>query len=199
MLIFFMYLFAFTGIALLLTAAVLKLKYLFPGSDRNRLIVAISLHKMKFPMRFITPSNSHIISLNESTRTVAIGSFTAGASKKAASVLLPFEDIAGCEIVENALTLTKVSRTSRISRSFISAVPGGAAVAGNGAIYSTADKSEVVKELVLKIYINRPDLPSFHISFLPGFMPISKTDARYTRAFSELIQLHTLIHKMISP
>ncbi|WP_379126878.1 hypothetical protein [Paenibacillus sp. sgz500958] len=199
MLIVLMYLFTFIGVSLLLLAAVLKLKRMFPRSDPDKLIVAVTAVQKKFSKHFMTPNHTHIIALDDTARTLSIGSFTSSSAGQTAAVLLSYEDIAGCEILENALTLTKVSRTSRINRISVSSMTDRAVISGNNALYEAADNAETIHELVLKIYISRADLPSFQISFLPGTVPISKTDIRYCRAFEELLQLHSSIRAIVSP
>ena len=67
--------------------------------------------------RFITPDESHLIALDEEGQALAIGLLHPGKPEPATATMYTFDAILGAEIVENALTLSKVSKTSRISTS----------------------------------------------------------------------------------
>ncbi|WP_410510967.1 hypothetical protein PaeBR_12635 [Paenibacillus sp. BR2-3] len=187
MLIFMMYLFTFTGVSLLLLAASIKLKLLFPLTSHNKLIVAVSTFHLKFPKRMITPNKTHIIAIHDSAKKIAIGTYPSSLPKKASAVLYSFDEIMGSEIVENALTLTKATKTSRLSR-----------IVFNNEITAATDNIEDISELILKIYIKSIETPVYCISFLPGELPLQKSDARYTQAFSDALELHRLVIEILT-
>lgn len=178
MLIFLMYMFAALGIGLLLAAAVLKLRLSHPSSDLTRLARALSSYQLAFPRRYVTPDQSHMIALDEAGRTLAIGSCNPGRAEHATAQLYTYDTILGSEIVENALTLTKASKTSRITTS--AGKPGygfnrhdAARNTGTPADSSPPDAEEI-KELTLRIYLSSADTPVLSIPFLPNLAPSKK-------------------------
>lgn len=202
MLIFLMYMFAVLGVSLLLAAAVLKFRLSYPSSNLTRLARALGSFNLNFPRRFVTPDQSHMIALDEAGRTLAIGSCNPGKAEQATAQLYTFDTILGSEIVENALTLTKVSKTSRITsstrkNSYGISSPETENHSGNSADAIPADEEEV-KELTLKIYLSSADTPVLSIPFLPGIAPARKSDREYTLAFSEVQHVHEAIREIVS-
>ncbi|AIQ45355.1 hypothetical protein R70723_05165 [Paenibacillus sp. FSL R7-0273] len=202
MLIFLMYMFAVLGVGLLLAAAVLKFRLSHPSSDPARLARALGSYHLKFSRRFVTPDQSHMIALDEAGRTLAIGSCHPGKAKHATAQLYTFDTILGSEIVENALTLTKVSKTSRITTSTKKAGygygrPDGARNSGTPADSSPSDTEEI-KELTLRIYLSSAETPVLSIPFLPNTAPYRKTDPEYSLAFTEVQHVHEALLKIVS-
>lgn len=208
MLILLMYMFAILGIGLLLAAAVLQYKLSYPSSNLNKLARSLSAFNLKFPQRFVTPDESHIIALDEAGQTLAIGMYHPGSGENAKATLYTFDAILGSEIVENALTLTKVSKTSRITSSVIKPASGISKPAGAGNTGHNAnekenenpdtDRSEEIKELTLKIYLSSADTPVLSIPFLPHLEPAKKSDLQYSLAFSEVQHVHEAIREIVS-
>ncbi|WP_342564568.1 hypothetical protein NST84_05190 [Paenibacillus sp. FSL R7-0345] len=200
MLIFLMYMFAVLGISLLLAAAVLKFRLSHPSSNLGKLARALSSFNLPFPRRFVTPDKSHMIALDEAGRTLAIGSCNPRRGEQATAQAYTFDTILGSEIVENALTLTKVSKTSRITSSPVR--PGTAAARAAHSSQQTDDSSsgnaEEVSELTLKIYFASADTPVLSIPFLPGMAPARKSDVQYSLAFSEAQHVHEAIREIVS-
>ncbi|MDF9842138.1 MULTISPECIES: hypothetical protein [unclassified Paenibacillus] len=202
MLIFLMYMFAVLGVSLLLAAAVLKCRLSYPSSNLTRLARAVGSFNLNFPRRFVTPDQSHIIALDEAGRTLAIGSCNPGKAEHATAQLYTFDTILGSEIIENALTLTKVSKTCRITSSANkNGDRSGRPDTVINSVHSTdaiqADEEEV-KELTLKIYLSSADTPVLSIPFLPGIAPARKSDREYTLAFSEVQHVHEAIREIVS-
>lgn len=198
MLIFILYSCAVIGIALLLTAAIIKLNLLYPSTDLNKLLVVVSSFKVKFTNRFITPNKSHIIAFNEPYRKMAIGINDPNTNKKAIAKLYTFDDIIGSEIVENALTLSKVSKTSHIHRTLNNDNKGRIFSVNHVEPSEVDESTAIIGELTLKIYINSPETPVYYISFLPGLLPIPESNSQYTHAFSQVLQVHDLIRGIVS-
>lgn len=202
MLIFLMYMFAVLGAILLLAAAVLQYKLSYPSSNLNKLARSLSPFNLKFPQRFVTPDESHIIALDEAGKTLAIGMYYPGRQENATATLYTFDAILGSEIVENALTLTKVSKTSRITSSVIKPGSGLGKPAGAGNTRynanADADHTEEIKELTLKIYLSSADTPVLSIPFLPNLEPAKKSDLEYSLAFSEVQHVHEAIRGIVS-
>lgn len=186
------------GIALLLTALIIKLNLLYPSTDLNKLLVATSSFKVKFTKQFITPNQSHIIAFNEPYRKMAIGICYPNTSKKAIATLYTFDEILGSEIVENALTLSKVTKTSHINRTLHKNNPNSTFNVKIRDVMEVGESSEIIGELTLKIYINSIETPVYYISFLPGLLPIPETTSLYTHAFSQVLQLHDVIRGIVS-
>jgi hypothetical protein len=200
MLIFLMYMFAVLGVILLLAAAVLQYKLSYPASNLNQLARSLSPFNLKFPQRFVTPDESHIIALDEDGQTLAIGVYDSARGENATAVLYTFDAILGSEIVENALTLAKVSKTSRITSSAMTpgsrfGLPAGA---GNTGHNTDADTAEEIRELTLKIYLSSADTPVLSIPFLPNLAPAKKCDLEYSLAFSEVQHVHEVIREIVS-
>lgn len=100
------------------------------------------------------------------------------------AALYTFDVILGSEIVENALTLTKVSKTSRITSS--GAKTGTGKVLDAAAVDGTTNRQEdgtpeEIIELTLKIYLSSTDTPVLSIPFLPRQVPANKSDPGYSR------------------
>lgn len=178
MLIFLVYLFSFIGTSLLFIAAIIKLKLVFPRTDHNKLIAAVSLFKIKFPVQFITSNNSCIVALNKTSRKVAIGTISSTIPKKPTVNLYAFDDILGCEIIENSLTLTKVSKTSLISRREI-------------------EIGDEITELTINIYFKAVKVKDLSISILPDQLSLRRTDHRYTQIFTEALHLYQLLTEVV--
>jgi hypothetical protein len=187
MLSFIAYIFAFAGVSMLLISIIIKIKLTFPGTAENKLIAALSSYRIKFQKRWITPNKTQIIALSDTAKKIAIGTLSSGQHSKAKAVLYSFDDIAGCEIVENAFTLTKVTETSRISRIVLKDGNPG-----------TPDDTDAITELVLKIYIKNSETPVYSLSFLPGELVLNKSDARYTQALTEILQIHKAVGEIVA-
>lgn len=200
MLIILMYMFAVLGVALLLSAAVLQFIRSRPkASGQMEAIHALSAFNLKFPQRFITPDESHLIALDEDGQTMAIGLLHPGKQEPATATMYTFDTILGAEIVENALTLSKVSKTSRITTSAPRIRPGIAASQGfTEAVQPAIGNAEEIKELTLKIYLSNADTPVVSIPFLPRMLPARKTDLLYSAAFLEAQQVHERIRDIVS-
>ncbi|KAI7261299.1 hypothetical protein KC345_g9795 [Hortaea werneckii] len=191
--------FAVLGVSLLLSAAVLQFRLSHPKtSGGNGVTHALSAFNLKFPQRFITPDESHLIALDEDGQTMAIGLLYPGNQEPATATLYTFDAILGAEIVENALTLSKVSKTSRITTSAPRIRPSMAAAQGSAEAAQSMDNAEEIKELTLKIYLSSADTPVVSIPFLPRLLPARKTDSQYSAAFSEAQQVHERIRDIVS-
>ncbi|WP_019913101.1 hypothetical protein [Paenibacillus sp. HW567] len=198
MLIFLMYMFAILGVILLLAAAVMQMKISSKPSRRSKLTHAGAAVSFNFPEQYITPDKSHVIALDEAGKKLAVGKYCPGGLEEATAALYTFEAILGSEIVENALTLTKVSKTSRITSSGVRQHNDMAAKAGaTGTAYS-ADSTEEINELTLKIYLDNADTPVLSIPFLPELSPAKKCDSAYSQAFSEAHHVHEMLREIVS-
>lgn len=188
--------FAALGVLLLLAAAAQQYLLSRARAALSRLDHAVASLELEASRRFITPDRSHIIALDETGKRLAVGSLTAGSREETAAQLVTFDSILGAEIVEDALTLTKFSRTSRITsaRPLLAreaAIPSLDAVQPASA---QARKPAPVHELTLKIYLSSSDTPVLSIPFLPA----GGGDAEYTQAFSEAQHVHELIREIVS-
>ncbi|WNS41156.1 hypothetical protein [Paenibacillus sp. MMS20-IR301] len=200
MLMFLVYMFAVLGMVLLLSAAVLQFKLSHPpASGQHKITHALSAFNLKFPQRFVTPDEAHLIALDDDGQTMAIGLLHPGKPEPVTATLYKFEAILGAEIVENALTLSKVSKTSRITTS-APRIRGGAAGDSQSAAEadSAAGSAEEIRELTLKIYLSSTDTPVLSIPFLPGLHPARKDDLVYSAAFLEAQQVHERIRDIVS-
>lgn len=201
MLIALMYMFAILGVGLLLAAAVLQFRLTYPSPELNKLLQALAAFNLNFQRRFITPDKSHIIALDEAGRQLAVGMYYSDKQKSATAALYTFEAILGSEIVENALTLTKASKTSRITSSLMQSPPLQtnmfAAERTMTAVREPGDAEEV-HELTLKIYLSSTDTPVLSIPFLPGLVPAKKSDQAYSEAFTEVQHVHEMIREIVS-
>jgi hypothetical protein len=200
-LIILMYMFAVLGVSLLLSAAVLQFKLSYSkarASGQNEVTLALSAFNLKFPQRFITPDESHLIALDEDGQTMAIGLLHPGTQEPATATLYTFDAILGAEIVENALTLSKVSKTSRITTSAPRIRPGIAASQGLAEAVQAKGNAEEIKELTLIIYLSNADTPVVSIPFLPRLLPARKSDLQYSAAFLEAQQVHERIRDIVS-
>lgn len=198
MLHFLMYMFTILGISLLLAAAVLQIKLSHPSSTRNKPAHGIPSFNSKFPEQYITPDKSHIIALNDEGKHMAVGIYDPLSPEGTAPTMFPYENILGSEIVENALTLTKVSKTSRITTSAVRRAPG---IVTHSSIIETnpgAETAEEINELTLKIYLDSAETPVLSIPFLPGPSPAKKSDSTYSQAFSEAQQVHEMLRGIVS-
>ncbi|WP_379154790.1 hypothetical protein [Paenibacillus sp. sgz5001063] len=198
MLIFLMYMFAGLGIALLLAAAVLQIQRSSSPPARNTPAFGMASFNCKFTEQYITPDHCHIIALDEEGHNLAVGRYDPGSPEAAVPTLFPCEQILGSEIVENALTLTKVSKTSRITTSASRRTPGLAVKSGVLHTAQGPDNTEEIKELTLKIYLNSADTPVLSIPFLPRLAPAKKCDLQYSQAFSQVQQIHEKIRGIVS-
>lgn len=202
MLIVLMYMFAVLGVGLLLAAAVLQFRRSYSSRELNKLIHALSAFNLDFQRRFITPDHSHIIALDEEERQLAVGIYYPDKQESATASLYTFEAILGSEIVENALTLTKISKTSRITSSPAHPAPLQVTEAAAERMSATdrepEEDAEEVKELTLKIYLNSPETPVLSIPFLPAFAPAKKCDQAYSEAITKAQHVHELIREIIS-
>ncbi|MDQ0194873.1 hypothetical protein [Paenibacillus wynnii] len=188
MLIFLVYLFTFIGASLLMIAAMIKLTLMFPLTDHHKLIAAVSSFRMKFPRQLIASNKSCIVAYNENSRKVAIGTILSSSQKKAIANLYSFDQIVGCEIIENALTLTKVSKTSLINRRAIDRAEVKPATIHTGDI----------TELTLIIYIQALTVQPLQISLLPQQLPLKPSDSRYTQIYSEALLLYQTLKSIVS-
>ncbi|MHA6534344.1 hypothetical protein [Paenibacillus sp. BAC0078] len=198
MLIFLMYMFAILGIILLLAAAVMQIKLSSEPSHRNKLTHAVAAFSFNYPKQYITPDKSHIIALDEAGKKLAVGKYYPGGQEEATAALYTFEAILGSEIVENALTLTKVSKTSRITSSAVRQYADMAAKAGTTGTSQGTDSTEEINELTLKIYLDNADTPVLSIPFLPELSPAKKGDSAYSQAFSEAHHVHEMLRGIVS-
>lgn len=198
MLTFLMYLSATMGLALLLTAAIIKINLLYPSTDLKKLLVATSSFKVKFTKQFITPNQTHLIAFNEPYRKMAIGICYPNTSKKAKATLYSFDDIVGSEIVENALTLSKVTKMSQFHRTLQKNSLNSTFSVKVSNVLEDDESTEIIGELTLKIYMNSPETPVYYISFLPGLHPIPESNGLYTHAFTQVLQLHDMIRRIVS-
>lgn len=200
MLIFLMYMFAVLGVSLLLSAAVLqyKLSTAKPVFGQNKINYALAASNLKFPQRFITPDESHLIALDEDGKTLAISLLHPGDEAPAAAVLYTFDAILGAEIVENALTLSKVSKTSRITTWTPGVRRGAAGRQESVDTVPAVGNAEEIKELTLKIYLSSADTPVVSIPFLPRLLPARKNDLHYSAAFLEAQQVQERIRDILS-
>lgn len=199
MLIVLMYMFAILGISLLLAAAVLQYRLSIPPSaHQNKAAHVLEAFNLQFPQRFITPDESHLIALDEDGQTMAIGLLYPGRQEQATATLYTFDAILGAEIVENALTLSKVSKTSRITTSAPRIRPSMTASQGIAEAVQDMDNGDEIKELTLKIYLSSTDTPVVSIPFLPRLLPARKTDLQYSEAFSEAQHVHEMIRGILS-
>ncbi|MEC0170374.1 hypothetical protein [Paenibacillus graminis] len=198
MLIFLMYMFAILGISLLLAAAVLQIKLSSSSSARNKPAYGLTFFNSNFSEQYITPDKSHIIALDEEGKQMAVGFYNPGSQEAASPAMFPFEHILGSEIVENALTLTKISKTSRITTSPAGQTLGAALQSGTTAVNLDADNAEEINELTLIIYLDSADTPVLSIPFLPGLTPAKKCDLQYSQALSKARQVHEMIRGIVS-
>ncbi|WP_150265523.1 hypothetical protein [Paenibacillus tepidiphilus] len=106
---------AAAGTALLVAAAVLQFRLVAPPAPLHTLARSLAPFNLSFPERFITPDQSHIIALDDNGKSLAVGSYLPGTEAPPVARLYSFEAILGSELVENSLTLSKVSKTSRIT------------------------------------------------------------------------------------
>ncbi|OKP94682.1 hypothetical protein [Paenibacillus sp. P32E] len=198
MLYFLMYMFAVLGISLLLTAAVLQIKRSHPSSTRNMSAYGLASFNSKFHEQYITPDKSHIIALDEEGRHMAVGIYDPFSPEGTAPAMFLYEHILGSEIVENALTLAKVSKTSRITTSAVRRTPGIVAHSSTIETNPGTETAEEINELTLKIYLDSADTPVLSIPFLPGPSPAKKSDSAYSQAFSEAQQVHEMLRGILS-
>lgn len=141
---------------------------------------------------------SHLIALDEGGRTLAIGHLRPGQPEPATAAVYRFDAILGAELVENALTLSKVSKTSRITTSPPRTRQStGMAPASAEAVPVTASTEEV-RELTLKIYLSSEETPVVSIPFLPRVQPTRKTDLHYSAALMEAHLMHERIRNIVS-
>ncbi|CQR53356.1 hypothetical protein [Paenibacillus riograndensis] len=197
MLNFLMYLFALLGVSLLLAAGILQIKLSSASSARNKPASGLTPFNYNFTEQYITPDKSHIIALDEKGKQMAVGFCNPASPEAASPAMFPFEHILGSEIVEKALTLTKVSKTSRITTSPARQTPG-AAPSGTTAINLDTDHAEEITELTLIIYLNSADTPVLSIPFLPGLTPAKKSDSQYSQALCTARQVHEMIRGIVS-
>ncbi|KGE17341.1 hypothetical protein [Paenibacillus wynnii] len=188
MLIFLMYLFTFIGASLLCIAAMIKLILMFPITDHHKLIAAVSSFRMKFPRQLIASNKSCIVAYNENLRKIAIGTFPYSSQKKAIANLYSFDQILGCEIIENALTITKVSKTSLINRR----------VADHTEVKPATIHTEEITELTLIIYIQALTTQILHISLLPKQFALKPSDSRYPQIYSEALLLYQTLKSIVT-
>lgn len=196
MLIFLMYMFAVLGVSLLLAAAVLQFKLSASPPGKKRLDPAARSFQPNSPIRFITPDQSHMIALDQDGQKLEVGTYSPGKPEETTATLYAYDRILGSEIVENALTLTKISKTSRITSSTTwhsSGTERKDALAG-----TPEGLEEEINELTLKIYLDSKDTPVLSIPFLPGFTPARKCDLQYAQAFSEAHHVHEIIRGIVS-
>ncbi len=198
MLIFLMYMFAILGISLLLAAAVLQIKLSSSSSARNKPAYGLTFFNSNFSEQYITPDKSHIIALDEEGKQMAVGFYNPASQEAASPAMFPYEHILGSEIVENALTLTKISKTSRITTSPAGQNLGAAAQSGTTPVNLDADNAEEINELTLIIYLDSADTPVLSIPFLPGLTPAKKCDLQYSQALSKARQVHEMIRGIVS-
>lgn len=192
------YLFAALGVALLLAAAVLQFRLSYPLSHTNRLARTPASCNLTFSKRFITPDKSHIIALDDAGRQLAVGTYDPGKEQQGAANLYAFDSILGAEIIENALTLTKVSKTSVITSSSVKPGPVNLQETFMDRPAGTCEAAQEIHELTLKIYLSSRDTPVLSIPFLPGPSPAKKTDEKYSHAFLEAHQVHEVIRGIVS-
>ncbi|KWX73423.1 hypothetical protein AMQ84_23345 [Paenibacillus riograndensis] len=198
MLIFPMYMFALLGVSLLLAAGILQIKLSSASSARNKPASGLTSFNFNFTEQYITPDKSHIIALDEKGKQMAVGFCNPASPEAASPAMFPFEHILGSEIVENALTLTKVSKTSRITTSPARQTPGAAATSGTTAINLDTDHAEEITELTLIIYLDNADTPVLSIPFLPGLTPAKKSDFQYSQALCTARKVHEMIRGIVS-
>jgi len=188
MLIFLVYLFAAVGITMLMFAIVIKLKLAFPLKDRTKLIAAAASFNMKFPHQFINHNHTCIIAYNEHTNTIVIGTYNPRLDPKVTASIYPYSDISGCELIENALTIKKVSKTCLIEqRKNVTNIEPAKV---------TYHKEEIT-ELILKIYIKSLVTPVIQISFLPKNQLIKKTDTSYINALADAHQCYQILKRIV--
>lgn len=199
MLMILVYVFGVLGVLCLLSAAVLHYRLSRSrAADGGEAALALSALSLKFPQRFITPDKSHLIALDEDGRTLAIGHLRPGQPEPATAAVYRFDAILGAELVENALTLSKVSKTSRITTSPPRTRQStGMAPASAEAVPVTAIAEEV-SELTLKIYLSSEETPVVSIPFLPRVQPMRKTDLHYSSALMEAHLMHERIRNIVS-
>lgn len=199
MLMILVYVFGVLGVLCLLSAAVLQYTLSRSGAaGGSEAAHALSAFSLKFPQRFITPDESHLIALDEDGQTLAIGQLHPGQPEPATAAVYRFDAILGAELVENALTLSKVSKTSRITTSPPRTRQStGMAPASAEAVPANANPEEV-SELTLRIYLSSEETPVVSIPFLPRVQPARKTDLHYSAALMEAHQVHERIRGIVS-
>ncbi|UQZ35145.1 hypothetical protein C2I18_17400 [Paenibacillus sp. PK3_47] len=192
------YLFAALGVALLLAAVVLRFRLSCPPSGLKQLSCTLAALDVAFSKQFITPDNSHIIALDDTGKQLAIGMYHPDKEQQGAAKLYTFDSILGAEIIENALTLSKVGKTSLITSSPVKRGP----VRLREELWDRPDGSreaeEEINELTLKIYLSSTDTPVLAIPFLPGRQPAKKSDEDYSRAYLAARQVHEAIRGIVS-
>lgn len=199
MLMILVYVFGVLGVLCLLSAAVLHYRLSRSGAAGGRkAALALSAFSLKFPQRFITPDESHLIALDEDGQALAIGQLHPGQTEPATAAVYSFDAILGAELVENALTLSKVSKTSRITPSAPRIRQSTGMPPAPAEPVSVAGSAEEVHELTLKIYLSSAETPVVSIPFLPRVQPARKTDLHYSAALMEAHQVQERIRSIVS-
>ncbi|WP_340021668.1 hypothetical protein MHI24_22060 [Paenibacillus sp. FSL K6-1096] len=199
MLMILVYVFGVLGVSFLLSAAVLQFRlYRSGAAGGNEAAMALSAFSLKFPQRFITPDESHLIALDVDGQTLAIGQLHPGQPEPATAAVYRFDAILGAELVENALTLSKVSKTSRITTSAPRVRLSAGMASTSAEAVPAAGGAEEINELTLKIYLSSEETPVVSIPFLPRTQPACKTDLHYSAALMEAHQVHERIRSIVS-
>lgn len=199
MLMILVYVFGVLGVSCLLSAAVLQYRLSHSGAaDGGEAALALSAFSLKFPQRFITPDESHLIALDEDGQSLAIGQLHPGQPEPATAVVYRFDTILGAELVENALTLSKVSKTSRITTSLPRMRQNTGMAPASLDVVPVNAYVEEVSELTLKIYLSSEETPVVSIPFLPRVQPARRTDLHYSAALLEAQQVHERIRNIVS-
>ncbi|WP_238652404.1 hypothetical protein [Paenibacillus piscarius] len=199
MLMILVYVFGVLGVSCLLSAAVLQYRLSRSGkAGGGEAALALSAFSLKFPQRFITPDKSHLIALDEDGQTLAIGQLHPGQPEPATAAVYRFDTILGAELVENALTLSKVSKTSRIITSPPRMRQNTGMAPASADVVPVNANAEEVSELTLKIYLNSEETPVVSIPFLPRVQPARRTDLHYSAALMEAHQVQERIRSIVS-
>lgn len=150
--------------------------------------------------RFVSAENDTALLIDEKSKRICLA-YSSLETKK----VYPYKDILESEIVEDNVSVNKVSRTSQIG----GAILGGFLVGGVGAIIgglSGASKTtKEVNRIDLKMIVNDTQNPLYIINFLVSdtagingkLIPIKKDTSKYKIALEEANNCHSLISVLI--
>lgn len=138
-----------------------------------------------------TPTNKQqaancIIALDEDRSKIAIADTTG-------TYVYGFDKIVESEILQDEVSISKVSRTGQLGGALIGGVLAGGVGAVIGGLSSSKQTETQVKNITLKIIVDDLRRPHQTVKFLNSDIPLKSTSTIYTKALEDATQWQSIM------
>lgn len=127
-----------------------------------------------------------IIALDEDRSKIAIADTTG-------TYVYSFDKIIESEILQDEVSISKVSRTGQIGGALLGGVLAGGVGAVIGGLSSSKQSETQVKNITLKIIVDDLRRPYMNVQFLSSDIPLKSTSIIYTKALEDATQWQSIM------